>query len=138
MRARGQNDGRWGWLHRIKKCVVTILRVVHLALIATLETVLYVPLLVCKLVNKREGKEDDRCRTSRLAWPLFTIQVTFIRALDAHNPKQRRSMREFKMREEFMESRFMHANLGRQFASLAEYQRARQEWIPANTGRYMT
>ena len=139
MRPRGQSGGRWGWLRRIKTGVITFLRVVHLAPIATWETVLYVPVLVCKLVYRRDGKEDDRWKTSRFAWPFFANQVTFLEALEAYSPEQmRRSMRDLKKREGFMESRFMHANRGRQFASLAEYQRFRQEWIAANTGRYMT
>ncbi len=134
---REQKGGGWNWLLRIKKGIVTFLRAAHLVLVASLECVLYVPVLVCKLVYPKDGKEDDRFKTSIFAWPFFANQMTFLGTLQAFDPRfMREYMKDPKQRAEVMESRFMHANRGRQFASLNEYQRARQNWIALHTSFY--
>lgn len=134
---REQRGGGWVWLHRVRKSIVTFLKVLHIFVVAALDYVLYVPALICKLVYPREGADDDRWKTSVYAWPFFANHVMGFNTLRAVDPQfTRRYMRDPKERAEVMESRFMHANRGRQFASQAEYQRTRQEWIAANTSRF--
>jgi hypothetical protein len=133
-----QSGGGWDWLRMVKKGVVTFLRVVQLALIATVELVLYVPVLVCKLVYPKDGELDDRYKTSIFAWPFYANQMAFLDVIQAVHPRfLRQYMGDPKQHADVMEIRFMHANRGRHFASLDEYQKARQDWIAANASRYI-
>ncbi|CAL8469616.1 g9157 [Coccomyxa elongata] len=102
-----------------------------------LDYVLYVPALICKLVYPRDSEDDDRWKTSVFAWPFFANHVMGFNTLQAVDPRFMRAyMKDPKQRVDVMESRFMHANRGRQFASLEEYQKARQEWIALHTDMY--
>lgn len=134
IRPRLQGGGGLEWLHRIKKGIVRFLQVLHLLAVAALECVFYIPALVCQLVYAKDGPEDDRWKTNIFSWPFFANHVMGLKVMKAFDPRfLREHMREPKHRAEVMESRFMHANRGRQFASLAEYQRARQDWIALHT-----
>jgi hypothetical protein len=132
-----QSGGGWDWLHKLRKSIITFLRVLNIFVGAALDYVLYVPALICKLVYPRDSEDDDRWKTSVFAWPFFANHVMGFNTLQAVDPRFMRAyMKDPKQRVDVMESRFMHANRGRQFASLEEYQKARQEWIALHTDMY--